>query len=565
MHRNSRALKREIKVTFVFLILFCPSYFISFAQNPDKLEYEAKIFEGGINADGVSYKKLTGDVKFTQKGTIIYCDSAFFYDVKNSMEAFGHVRIEDYEDSTTITSDKLIYDGNGRTAQLRGDVVYVDDTIQLFTDNLDYDMVNKSANYFGGGRIIDGTSTMTSKKGDYDKVSNIFIFNDSVNLVTPEYTLESNDLVYNILTKKARISDKSKIITSDGVELYAEQGSEFDTTEGLYAFQMGEIDTEKYFIKGNRLFYNQKLGSYSALGNVYLLAKEDDIIITGQEANFWEAEGIAQVYGDPLLKRIMAEDTLYLRADTLVSIDDSLESNKRLLAYHNVKIFKNDLQGKADSMAYYLTDSSIIFYQDPILWNDGSQITADTIEIQVSNGTIDQLHAKVNSFIISEDSTSNYNQIKGRMMTAFFDGKSIKNVDVTGNGETIYWIADEENTSQVVGMNKIICTNMTIGFKENQVDDIRIYINPDGDFIPPHELKDDQKTLQGFSWRSDERPTFQTIMIPPSELERLERIYQEESIINVPDQPNQLDENTDNISIQEKLQEAENQDLSNQQ
>jgi lipopolysaccharide export system protein LptA len=64
------------------------------------------------------------------------------------------------------------------------------------------------------------------------------------------------------------------------------------------------------------------------------------------------------------------------------------------------------LQGKADSLAYFLSDSSIIFYQDPILWNDGSQITADTIQILVNEGTIDRLNAKVNSFIISEDSTS---------------------------------------------------------------------------------------------------------------------------------------------------------------
>jgi len=512
--------------------------------------------------DGISYKKLTGNVKFTQNNTIIFCDSAFFYDATNSTEAFGNVRIEDYEDSTTITSEKLFYDGNGRTAELRGDVVYVDDTIRLFTENLDYDMVNKSANYFGGGKIIDGMNTMHSRKGNYDKVSNIFIFEDSVKLITPDYTLESNDLVYNIITKKARTSSKTRITTPDGMILDSQESSEFDTTEGMYAFQAGEIDTEKYFIKGRQLFYNTKLGSYAAKGNVYLLSKEDDIIITGEEANFWENKGIAEVYGDPLLKRIMSEDTLYLRADTLVSIDDSLENNKRLLAYHNVQIFKTDLQGKADSLAYYLTDSTIVFYQDPILWNDGSQITADTIEIQVNDGSIDRLYAKVNSFIISEDSTKNYNQIKGRMMTAFFDGKSIKNVDVTGNGETIYWVADEENTSQVVGMNKIICTNMRIGFKDNQVNDIRIYINPDGDFIPPHELKDDQKLLAGFAWRVEERPTFRSILVPPSELERkrklAEEIYQEEMVEKSKKQK-ELKESLKEKADKEDFQNAENQ------
>jgi lipopolysaccharide export system protein LptA len=551
-------LKHGIKVTFVFLIaLFCNLLIVS-AQNPDKLKYKADVLEGGK-----TYKKLIGNVKFTQKNTIIYSDSAFFYDATNSTEAFGNVRIEDLEDSTTITADKLYYDGNGRIAELRGDVVYVDDSIRLFTDNLDYDMINKSASYFGGGRIIDDKSTMRSIKGNYDTEGKMMVFTDSVQLVTPDYTLESDDLIYNILTKKARTSSETKITTKTGRVLKSQQSSEFDTRLGTYAFMVGEIDTEKYHIKGNELFFNNKTGSYSAKGDVFLVAKEDDIIITGDEAEFWEAQGIARVYGDPLLRRAMNEDTLFLRADTLISIDDSLEINKRLLAFHNVKIFKSDIQGKADSMAYFLSDSSIVFYRDPILWNDKSQITADTIHILINNGTIDKLNAKVNSFIISEDSTGNYNQIKGRLMTAFFNGKSIRNVDVNGNGETIYWVADEENTSEIVGMNKIICSDMRIDFKDNQVHDIRIYVSPDGDFIPPHELKDDQKTLEGFAWRTDERPSLRTILVNPSELDRVRReaeeIYQEE-IQNAAktSQTNEKTESSDSMDEKPEASEIQN-------
>ena len=216
-------------------------------------------------------------------------------------------------------------------------------------------------------------------------------------------------------------------------------------------------------------------------------------------------------------------DTLYLRADTLVSINDSLEINKRLLAYHHVKIFKSDLQGKSDSLAYYLADSSMTFFDDPILWNEGSQITADTIQILVKDGTIDRLKTSVNSFIISEDSTKNFNQIKGRQMTAFFNGKNIQNVDVTGNGESIYFVSDAENTKAMIGMNQIICSNMKIIFKDNQVYDIRFYASPDGTFVPPHELKEDDKILEGFAWRIDERPAKREILMDPSEAERIKR------------------------------------------
>jgi lipopolysaccharide export system protein LptA len=516
-------LKHAIKVTFVFLFLQSLTLLPSFAQNSDKLEYKAESIEGGNK----SYKKLVGNVKFTQTNTIIYCDSTYLYDDKNSMEAFGHVRIEDLEDSVTITSNELYYDGDGRIAKLRGNVVYVDDSLELYTDYLDYDMINKSAVYSNGGKIIDGVNTLESVNGNYDTEGKMMIFTRSVRMISPDYTLESDDLIYNLITKKARTSSPTTITTKNGEILKSEKGSEFDTRNGTYAFSAGEIDTEKYHLKGNELFYNHKLGSYSAKGNVYVLAKEDNIIITGDQANFWKEEGIAKIFGNPLLKRALSNDTLYLRADTLISINDELNENNRLLAYNNVSLFKSDIQGKSDSLVYYLSDSSMAFFDDPILWNEGSQITADTIRVLVENGTIDRLKTSANSFIISKDSTMNFNQIKGRQMTATFNGKNLKNVDVTGNGESIYFVGNENDLSTVMGMNKIVCSNMKIAFVENQVNDIRFYSKPEGNFVPPHELKENAKQLDGFAWRIDERPSRKEILKDPSEVERMRQLTDE--------------------------------------
>lgn len=548
-------MKHALKVTFVFLffqsLVFLPSY----GQDHDKLEYEADVLEGG-KKDGVGYQKLIGNVKITQKNTIIHCDTALVFENTNSMEAFGNVKIEDLEDSVIITSNTLYYDGDGRTAKLRGNVAYADDSIKLYTDNLDYDMINKSANYFNGGKIIEGTKTLESEKGNYDTEGKMMIFTDSVIMTTADYTSKSENLVYNMITKRARISGDQAITTSDGIVLQSKKGGEFDTEKGTSVFRVGEVDTDKYLLKGDELYFDNRLGSYSATGNVYLLAKEDSVIITGNNAHFWNDKGMAKVFGDPLLKKPLINDTLFLRADTLVSIDDSLSANKRLLAYNNVMIFKSDLQGKSDSLAYFLSDSSITFYQDPILWNDGSQITADTISVVLKNGTIDQLQTSVDSFIISEDSTQNYNQIKGRNMVALFKGKSIDNVNVTGNGESIYFVADEENTKTMMGMNRIICSNMKIIFLDNQVHDIRFYTNPDGKIIPPHELKDEDKKLEGFAWRIKERPTKRKILINPVEAQR---IYEEEAVIFKKEEENKtkleelIELNIDIDKIKEKL------------
>jgi hypothetical protein len=118
--------------------------------------------------------------------------------------------------------------------------------------------------------------------------------------------------------------------------------------------------------------------------------------------------------------------------------------------------------------------------------------------------------------VVSQDTLQNYNQIKGKKMTAYFNAKNIDHVVVMGNGETIYYALEEKKqkakdstisiTRNTMGLNKIICSNMKINFKSGKVNNISFYISPEASFIPPHEVVDNDKTLKGFRWRGEARP-----------------------------------------------------------
>lgn len=243
-----------------------------------------------------------------------------------------------------------------------------------------------------------------------------------------------------------------------------------------------------------------------AKGNVIILGKDNDIIIEGEDAIYDKKIGIIKIFGNPVMKKIMENDTLFMSADTLMAVENIDPSKERLLAYHNVKIFKSDLQGKADSMAYFSADSLLYFYKDPVLWTGVNQMTADSIQVLIRNNTIDKMIMNLNSFVVSEDSLNNYNQIKGRDMTAIFKNQQMHHVNVEGNAESVFYALDENNT-YLMGVNKSISSNMRINFKQNRADNISFYVKPEADFIPPHELQEDQKRLPGFLWRGEERPS----------------------------------------------------------
>lgn len=471
----------------------------------------------GSVKDGKRYDRLIGDVIFVQNKTTIYCDSAHYFKTENRVEAFGKIHITE-GDSIDVTSYGLSYDGDKKIAHLRKNVIFTKlGLATLYTDFLDYYRNQNEARYFNGGKLVDSTNVLTSQKGYYDINTNLASFKKNVVGVNEAYTMTSDTLQYNSKSKVIFFRDHTTITDKDGGVAVYENGF-YDTGKKLSSLNRGEIETPTYKLAGEKYFLNDLRKLYKTKGNVVMTSKEENMIIYGDDGVYDRLNGITKVYGNAYLAKITdQEDTLFLSADTLVSIESPDPAKKKLLAYNNVKIFKADLQGIADSLVYIAHDSTLYFFNDPVLWTEDNQMTADSIRMLITNKTIDRIFLIANSFVVSQDSLLHFNQIKGRKMTAIFKEKAINHVDVEGNGESLYYALQEfkdgsDSTKAdspkvgMMGMNKIICSNMKINFKEGKVNNISFYIQPDASFIPPAELKEEDRKLRGFIWRQKEKP-----------------------------------------------------------
>ena len=496
------------------MILSLLAGFSAYGQTPQQV----KIVDGdtliNYRTDKGVLTKIIGNVVISHNETMIYSDTADYYKATNEIEFFSNVRITD-GDSITITAARLTYLGNEKIAQLRENVVFRKlDRATLYTDNLDYYRERQEARYFDGGRLVDSTNTLTSEKGYYQVNTNMASFKKEVVLVNPDYTLKSDTLQYQTKTNIVYFQGPTEIIDEEGAVVNIDQG-EYNTRIKRSDLKIGEVETISYKISGDRMNSDDMSKSYRARGNVIILGKDNDIIISGDDGRYDKKRGIIKIFGNPVMKKIMENDTLYLSADTLMAIENVDPSKERLLAYPNVKIFKTDLQGRADSLAYFSADSLLYFYEDPVLWTGVNQMTADSIQVLIRNNTIDKRIMNVNSFVVSEDSLDNYNQIKGRDMTAYFRDRQMHHVDVEGNAESVFYALDDENT-HLIGVNKSICSNMRINFRNNRADNISFYVKPTADFIPPHELDPSQTRLPGFIWRGEERPEKHEVLhLPP--------------------------------------------------
>lgn len=485
------------------------------AQKKVRLK-QADFSRGGLK-DGKRVDWVIGNVIFTQNQTTIYCDSAQIFKKENSVEAYGRVRITD-GDSVTVTSKHLRYDGDKRVAYLRNDVVFVKlATATLYTDYLDYYRNLSEARYFNGGKLVDSTNNLTSKKGYYNTRTNMASFKTKVVGVNPDYTLRSDTLQYNSKTKIVYFRDKTTVTDRDNQTAVYDDGF-YDTkvTEKKSRLNRGTIQTPTYEMKGDHYFLDDLKKYYTAKSNVIMTSKEENLTIYGDDGYYNKKTGVAKVYGNAWMAKVGDDgDTLFLTADTLVSIENNNPSKKRMLAYSHVKIFKSNLQGKADSLVYFSSDSVLYFYESPVMWTTENQMTGDTIRVVLKNQNVDKVFLMSNAFVVAQDSLGNFNQMKGKRMTAIFRNKTIHHVDVDGNGESIYYALQEEEQDldslilQIVyvsGMNKMICSNMKLNFLDGKIDNFSAYVRPDATFTPPHEIKPEDERLKGFIWRDQERP-----------------------------------------------------------
>lgn len=206
----------------------------------------------------------------------------------------------------------------------------------------------------------------------------------------------------------------------------------------------------------------------------------------------------------------LAADSLAMRipADSVDSLTDSADSVYRLMkGFRNVRIFRSDFQAVCDSMTAISTDSTIHLYINPVLWNQGNQITSDVMDIFTENQQITRAEFIGTPMMVSQLDTVHYNQVAGKQMTAWFRDNQIYRNDVNGNAQTIYYMQDGE-PPQITGMGVIESGDCSFYIEDKQVVTIVYRKDPDWNIYPMDKIPADQELyLKGFKWEGARRPT----------------------------------------------------------
>jgi lipopolysaccharide export system protein LptA len=450
---------------------------------------------------------LIGKVKMLHEGAILTCKQALYYQKQNFFKALENVVIKQ-GDTITQTSDYLDYDANSKQVLSWGNVVLKDPEMTLTADTLQFDRLNQKLYYRSFATIRDQTNTLNSKNGNYYLETKKFTATTKVTLVNPEHNLVSNHLDYYTNSGLAYLYGPSTITNSQNENrMYCERGFYNTKTDISYFVKNAKLYLKERTVEGDSLYYDKKKGFASATNNIEVIDTLKNFVTRGNYAEIFEENDSLFIIKKAVAISIVEKDSTFIHGDTLLVT--GIPEKRIVRTYHNVKIFKSDLQGKCDSIYTDQQTGITKMFTNPVLWSEGNQITGDTIHLLSNTETekLDSLKVLNNAFIISKDSVSknDFNQIKGRNMFGKFQDNKLNLLLVKGNAESIFYNRNEE-TDSIETITKEISSNIEFTLEEGQVNTIKYLKTSEGKTYPPSMFTEDSRKLDGFIWRTSEQP-----------------------------------------------------------
>lgn len=455
---------------------------------------------------------LQGNVEFEHLNNRMFCDSAIYNLTNRRFKAYRNVHISK-KDTLNLFCDSINYSLKDEFGKLYGNVRVRDREFKLTTDTLEYDGRRGAGIYRHGGTVtsILTNEVLTSKIGYFFPESKNFTFSRDVVYASNEYKVTTDTLRFNGYSKQAFFYGPTQIDGNE-INMYCEKGWYSAQKEEGVLEQNAHIYQASNYIEADSLYYNKPLGLSQAQGNVMIKNILKKAEFHGDFAKSDEKERYSYLTGKAYALTYDKNDSLFIHADSLWNYQDTLQQSKLILAYNDVKIFKRDIQGSCDSLAYNQEDSTMTLFKNPIIWADKAQLTGDTLKVHQTKKGIEKIDILQNSIVVTEvDSATYYNQVGAKVMYAYFRNDTISHVDANGNAKSVYYMEEEKNKDTIVevtlsGMSRLYSSNLTIRFKDGELEGIVYRDQPDGAMYPMDQIVTKEKEVKGFNWQAALRP-----------------------------------------------------------
>lgn len=479
--RTSKFVSLHEYIYLLFILLLTSSS--SYSQQP---EYMTVIGDSllGKNMGGEMIREVYGHVILTQGNVTITCDKAVQYISRNDAELEGNVVAK--QDTLTITTPKGLYFGNERRAESSSGITLDDKKVILTADTGSYYFNENRAWFRSNVHLYDTATTLTADRLTYFKAEDRMISDGTVKIVQGPNIIESDSLEYIRPTRTTFANSNVRITsTENNVQIFGDHLED-------YALQF------------------------------HTIINKNPLLIQIDTTYFGRPAAVKDSLLSADTTSILAENDTTYRLDTLIIRSNEMESfrdtSNIFIARDSVRIVRGSFASKNDNSVYYrdlqriITKRSTPESAQPVLWNELTQLTGDSVNIILQYNRIRTLEVMNNAFLLSQNEVyrNRFDQISGEDIIIHFDTTGISETEIKGSVLSIYYLYED---SLANGLTKSSSQNARIVFEDKQVSAVQLYGYPKSEMYPENmvEGKELSFTLPGYIYIPD-RPRKEALL-----------------------------------------------------
>ncbi len=269
---------------------------------------------------------------------------------------------------------------------------------------------------------------------------------------------------FAILQKQVQICDGMHTLWANMVEYNGNESIE--TATGNV-----RVKTNNRVLNADKVVYNQIEKTTVALGNVIVRDLVEHVVLYGDEAFYDKQKDYAFVKGRT---QVVKTDTTTSEKLTINGLRiDAWGQEDKVVVSDSVSIVKTHLNAECGKGIFLAQKDTLLLMDSPIVRQKRHRMKGDTIYICIRNMNFNGGIIRGKAEIISKDSTSQ-DELRGGKITIIAENDTIKEVLVSGQASSIYYI-NEENER---GKNLLTGDKIKLIFKNDSLKKVNVFSDP---------------------------------------------------------------------------------------
>lgn len=359
---------------------------------------------------------------------------------------YGNVRFQ--QGNVTGRCDRAIHNVLANTVELFGNVVIKQGPLSMYAPEVRYSGARFIATAPRGIRVEQKGQVITARKGTYATTTHIAEFFGDVVMRDDTTTVWSDSLVYD--------RDLDTMRASGSV-------AGFDSTDYMW--------------------FEADVARRNAVNASYTLSRN---------ARLWTWEP--------------SEDTMFVSADTILSLRDSSRTDARILrAVGSAALIKGTTASSAGEIMYDEAQERMLLSNTPYVWTDSIAFAANAVTAKIPGRTLTEMIGTGSAILMSQVQGAQprrYDQIFGDSIRLAFAQDSLRSLHAVGAAQSVTYRGEGGKQD---GVAKVAADSIRALFGAGTLSEVYWLGGIAGEHHPERlvEGKEGQFLLPSFRWRED--------------------------------------------------------------